>query len=91
MGRASDGAIKPTIWLSGPCGVLVFCGEFCFTGNVQSNGGVAKWPGTALQKRLQQFESARHLQIPVREIVKTKLSTENQKPKDSTGCEARIS
>ncbi len=90
MGRASDGAIKPTIWLSGPCGVLVFCGEFCFTGNVQSNGGVAKWPGTALQKRLQQFESARHLQIPHHTFLVSAINAQNQKGMVSISYEVRI-
>lgn len=38
------------------------------SGHPITKGDVAKWLGTALQKRLRRFEPARHLQIPVIEI-----------------------
>jgi hypothetical protein len=41
---------------------VVFFSDRWFT-LIFSQGGVAKWLGTALQKRLRRFNSARHLQV----------------------------
>lgn len=46
-------------------------------------GDVAKWLGTALQKRLRRFKSGRHLQMSNDESSKSHVSCENQKQMDS--------
>lgn len=50
---------------------VVFSGQFCFyRGPRNTSGDVAKWLGTALQKRLRRFEPAHHLQKSPEELVK---------------------